>query len=65
MEEKPKQFRKHLYLNPAPPALIRIRELGYRQPCGHSMQQWDSDRLVCLQCILEGRVAAKDGGRLQ
>jgi hypothetical protein len=65
MDEKPKQYRKHLYLNPSPPALIRIKELGWRQGCGHTMHQWDGDRSVCLQCILEGRVAAKDGGRMQ
>lgn len=45
--------------------LVRIAELGFRQNCGHRMHQWDGDRGVCLQCILEGRVAARDGGRLQ
>lgn len=59
MEEK--RYRKTLRTDP--PALIRIKELGWRMPCGHRMHQWDSDRLVCLQCVLEGRQVARDGGR--
>ena len=60
MEEKRKQYRKVVRTDP--PALVRIKELGWRQGCGHSMHQWDSDRLVCLQCVLEGRQVARDMG---
>lgn len=61
MDEKPKQYRKVVRTDS--PALVRIKELGWRQCCGHTMHQWDSDRSVCLQCILEGRVASRDMGR--
>jgi hypothetical protein len=61
VDEKPKQYRKTIRTDP--PALVRIKELGWRQGCGHSMHQWDSDRLVCLQCVLEGRVASRDLGK--
>lgn len=46
--------------------LVRIAELKFQfRDCGHRTCQWDSDRGVCLQCVLEGRVAASDRGRLQ
>ena len=61
MDEKPKQYRKTIRTDP--PALIRIKELGYFQPCGHHAYEWCSYKHVCLQCVVEGRQVAKDGGR--
>jgi hypothetical protein len=60
-DEKPKQYRKALRTDP--PALVRIKELGWYMPCGHHAFEWSGDKQQCLQCVLEGRVASRDMGR--
>lgn len=61
MDYKPKQYRKVIRTDP--PALVRIKELGWYMPCGHHAYEWSGDKQQCLQCVLEGRVASRDMGR--
>jgi hypothetical protein len=46
--------------------LVRIAELGFRfQACGHATYEWSDRKGQCLQCVVEGRIAAKDLGKLR
>ena len=43
-----------------PPAMIRIKELGWKLPCGHTRWDW-SDRIHgCLECARLGRTNPPD-----
>jgi hypothetical protein len=49
-----------------PKPLHRLKEFRYqRMACGHHPFEFCAPKGQCLQCVAEGRVAAKDGGRLQ
>ena len=63
MDEQRKQYRKTIRKDF--PALVRLKELGFMQACGHHPYHWNGFKGECEQCVLEGRRAARDMGRNQ
>ena len=58
MEEKRKQYSKSIRQDP--PALVRIKELGWRCPCGHLPHVWNPDKQRCESCFAEGRIVERN-----
>jgi hypothetical protein len=49
-----------------PKALVRIKELKFQyQNCGHHVFCFNAVRGECEQCVLEGRSAKRDMGKLR
>ncbi len=49
-----------------PKALHRLAAMNFRKmPCGHNPYSWNAVRGECEQCVLEGRSAKRDMGKLR